>query len=69
MLRSDINKQRTSLTLDNVWDDFKSLEEGKKYLQAIFKEGSLVLVTTCSLSTLIYHGINESQCFEMQEIS
>ncbi|KAG0611358.1 hypothetical protein M758_7G135500 [Ceratodon purpureus] len=63
-----MREQKIFLALDNVWDDFKSIEEAKMYLQAHFHDKSIVMVTSRSLKTLTYLGIDESNCFPMPEL-
>ncbi|KAG0584041.1 hypothetical protein KC19_3G180800 [Ceratodon purpureus] len=65
ILRKSMSKQKIFLAIDNVWDDSKSIEDAKMYLQTNYHEGSVVLVTSRSLKTLTYLGIKESHCFEM----
>ena len=58
------------LALDNLWDDTESIEHAKMFLQeAAFPERSVVMVTARTLRTLRYLGIDESQCFEVPELS
>lgn len=61
-------KQKTFLAIDNVLDDSKSIEQAKMYLQANFHDGSVVMVTSRTLATLTYLGINTSACFEIPEL-
>lgn len=61
-------QQKTFLAVDGVWDDSKSIEQAKMFLEAPFHEGSVVLVTARSQSTLAFLGIDESKCFEMPEL-
>ncbi|KAG0605640.1 hypothetical protein M758_9G075900 [Ceratodon purpureus] len=63
-------EQPAFLALDNLWDDTKSIEHAKMFLQeAAFPEGSVVMVTARTLTTLGYLGIDKSQCFEVPELS
>ena len=66
LLNKKIWKQKSFLTLDNVWDD--TLEQGKLYLQAPFVEGSWVLIASRFKKTLISLNVDENACFEMPEL-
>jgi hypothetical protein len=54
------------LALDNVSDETK--EQAKSYLEANFGDGSVVLVTTCSMDQLQYLGVHNDNCFAMLEL-
>ncbi|KAG0558565.1 hypothetical protein KC19_10G038200 [Ceratodon purpureus] len=63
-------EQPAFLALDNLWDDTESIEHAKMFLDhAAFPEGSVMIVTARTLRTLRCLGINESQCFEVPELS
>ena len=61
-------KQKSFLTIDNVWDDFDSLEQGKLYLRAPLVEGSWVIITSRFKKTLRSLNVDENACFEMPEL-
>lgn len=63
-----MSNQKTFLAIDNVWDDSKSIKGAKMYLQAHFHEGSVVMVTSHSLETLLYLGIGQSNCFHIPKL-
>ena len=64
----DIWKQKSFLTIDNVWNDSDSLEQGKLYLEAPFVEGSWVIITSRFKQTLRYLQVDENACFEMPKL-
>jgi hypothetical protein len=68
LLRSKIWKQKSFLTIDNVWDDSNSLEQGNLFLRAPFVEGSWVIITSRFRKTLISLNVDEKACFEMPEL-
>ncbi|KAG0623537.1 hypothetical protein M758_3G181400 [Ceratodon purpureus] len=68
ILRKSMRKQKVFLAIDNVWDDSKSIEDARMYLQTDYHKGSVVVVTSRSLKTLTYLGIEKSHCFEMPEL-
>jgi hypothetical protein len=68
LLRFETWKQKSFLTIDNVWDDFDSLEQGKLFLRAPFVEGSWVIITSRFRKTLISLNVDEKACFEMPEL-
>ena len=68
LLDKEIWKQKSFLTIDNVWDDFDSLEQGKLYLRAPFVEGSWVIIASRFKKTLINLNVDENACFEMPEL-
>jgi hypothetical protein len=61
-------KQKSFLTIDNVWDDFDSLDQGNLFLQAPFVEGSWLIITSRLKKTLISCNVDEKACFEMPEL-
>ena len=67
-MKSEIWKQKSFLTIDNVWDDFVSLQQGKLYLRAPFVEGSWVIITSRFKKTLRSLNVDENACFEMPEL-
>ena len=67
-MNDKIWKQKNFLTIDNVWDDSHSLEQGKLFLRAPFIEGSWVIITSRFRKTLISLNVDESACFEMPEL-
>ncbi len=60
--------KKSFLTIDNVWDDSDSLEQGQLYLRAPFFEGSWVIITSRLKKTLISLIEDENACFEMPEL-
>src|ERR1700737_3383548 len=68
LLKLENWKQKTFLTIDNVWDDFDSLQQGKLFLRAPFVEGSWVIVTSRFRKTLKSLNVDESACLEMPEL-
>ena len=68
LLKFEIWKQKSFLTIDNVWDDLHSLEQGKLFLRAPFVEGSWVIITSRFKKTLISLNVDENACFEMPEL-
>jgi hypothetical protein len=68
LLKSEIWKHKSFLTIDNVWDDSHSLEQGKLFLRAPFVEGSWVLITSRFRKTLISLKVHKNACFEMPEL-
>ena len=68
LLKFEIWKQKSFLTIDNVWDDSVSLEQGKLYLRAPFVEGSWVIITSRFKKTLRSLKVDENACFEMPEL-
>jgi hypothetical protein len=68
LLKYEIWEQKSFLTMDNVWDDFDSLEQGKLFLRAPFVEGSWVIITSRFRKTLISLNVDENACFEMPEL-
>jgi len=68
LLKFGVWKQKSFLTIDNVWDDFDSLEQGKLFLRAPFVEGSWVIITSRFRKTLISLNVDENACFEMPEL-
>ena len=68
LLNKKIWKQRSFLTIDNVWNDYKSLNEVNVFLRAPFVEGSWVIITSRSKKTLISLIGDENACFEMPEL-
>jgi hypothetical protein len=68
LLKFKIWKKKTFLTIDNVWDDYDSLQQGKLFLRAPFVEGSWVIITSRFRKTLISLNVDESACFEMPEL-
>lgn len=52
------------LGFDKVWDQLTSIEEAKSYLSLPFKDGSVVLVTACSLCILkLLRNVTWKECF------
>ena len=68
LLKLEIWEQKTFLTIDNVWDDSKSLAQAKLFLRAPFVKGSWVIITSRLRKTLISLNVDESACFEMPEL-
>ncbi|KAG0592267.1 hypothetical protein M758_1G231600 [Ceratodon purpureus] len=68
ILRSTTWKQKTFLAVDNVWDDTKSLEQAKMFVNIPFHEGSVIMVTARAPKTLQYIGIDRSHCLEVPEL-
>ena len=56
------------LALDNVQDEYKSIEEAQKYLKGGYGIGSRILITTRSLDVLMRLNLEENQCLEMPEL-
>ncbi|KAG0598272.1 hypothetical protein M758_12G059800 [Ceratodon purpureus] len=67
-LKKQLCTQPIFLTLDNVHDDFKTLEVAKTYLKASYGSGSVVLVTARSLSVLKKLNLEATNCLEMPEL-
>ncbi|KAG0598142.1 hypothetical protein M758_12G049500 [Ceratodon purpureus] len=67
-LRKQLCTQPIFLALDNVHDDFKTLEVAQTYLKASYGSGSIVLVTARSLSVLKKLNLDEGNCLEMPEL-
>jgi hypothetical protein len=64
----EIWKQKSFLTIDNVWDDFDSLEQGNLFLRAPLVEGSWVIITSRFRKTLKSLYVDKKACFEMPEL-
>jgi hypothetical protein len=63
-----LRAQPTFLALDNVQDDYKSLEVAQTYFKASYGCGSVVLVTARSVDVLQKLNLDECQCLEMPEL-
>jgi hypothetical protein len=68
ILEKRISSQKTFLALDNVWDDFQSLQDARMILEAPFLKGSLVIVIARSKSTLELLGLHGDACIEMPNL-
>ena len=62
-----MKKEKVFLAIDNISDN-KSIDEAKKYLQAGYCSGSIVMVTSRALGHLTYLRIDKSACFEMPRL-
>ncbi|KAG0554019.1 hypothetical protein KC19_12G056800 [Ceratodon purpureus] len=67
-LKKQLCTQPIFLTLDNVHDDFKTLEVAQTYLKASYGSGSVVLVTARSISVLKKLNLDATNCLEMPEL-
>jgi hypothetical protein len=67
-LKKRMQSEPIFLALDNVQDDYKSIEGAHIYLKGGYGVGSIVLVTARSLDVLMRLNLEENQCLEMPEL-
>lgn len=66
ILKERLQRQKVFLVLDNVWEN--QIDDVCRFLQASYKDGSKVLVTSRSLSVLKTLSISKSGCLEMPKL-
>jgi hypothetical protein len=54
--------------VDNVPDDYKSIQAARKYLKGGYGDGSIILVTARSINILMKLNLAENQCLEMPDL-
>ena len=67
-LKKRIQGELVFLALDNVPDDYNSIQTARKYLKGGYGDGSIILVTARSLDILMKLNLEENQCLEMPDL-